>query len=155
MGKAASGAVQNVLERTGKTRAEYLEEHRFFNDKTIETSKVVLRSEMLINGAAAVAVLGFVASIGSWDVERGAQVLQGASGALMRYVFGVSAAIAGLMFSYFTHYSQVQLTNNPISAGWRRANICFHVLGMASAVSALGLFIWGAYVLQASFSTIF
>jgi molybdopterin-guanine dinucleotide biosynthesis protein A len=74
------------------------------NEKIQASSSGYLRSVMLINGGAAVAVLGFVSTLDD-DPPRQAAFLAGIAAALLRFAQGVLYAVLAMGAAYFTEYA--------------------------------------------------
>ncbi|SLN29528.1 hypothetical protein [Ruegeria meonggei] len=132
------------------------EEFQMINEKAIDTSNIVLKSALLINGGAAVAVLGFVASIVKDNGDLTA-LLEGVAFALMYFAWGVAASVIALALAYLTHYSMLAILNKRTEGKSDRlsriANVSSHVLAFLATVSAIGLFVLGAYQVKATISS--
>ncbi|NIC05281.1 hypothetical protein [Billgrantia bachuensis] len=97
------------------------------------TGQAALKSALLINGGAAVALLAFIGRI--WGSEESQHTLEVLSGALLSFVFGVlSAAVA----AGATYISQAGYADAFGSISWR--------VGVVGQVAAV-IFVIGAYVL--------
>lgn len=97
-----------------------------------------LKSAILINGGAAVALLAFIGNIWNLDVSQG--VVSHLTSAIVYFSFGVLAAAIGTALSYFTQYFY--------SEDYQRTGIVFHTLTVVIVVSSYVLFslgIMGAY----------
>jgi hypothetical protein len=149
-------------ERQRRAREDALREHdraKDFEDKTneatITSGQVALRTSVLINGGAAVAVLAFIGALVGNDRVGLAQVGKMA-GSLMWFAAGVAAAGAALGLSYCTNFCDVKVSESRIrkwehpylddgrsTPKWRRWAIAFHSAAIAVGVSSLVLFIIG------------
>ncbi len=137
-------------------RQRNFEEFQMVNEKAIDTSNIVLKSALLINGGAAVAVLGFVASIVKDNGDLAA-LLEGVANALMYFAWGVAAAVIALALAYLTHYTMLVVLNKRTEgkSSWlsRFVNGSFHVLAFLASLSAIGLFVLGAYQVKETISS--
>lgn len=135
------------------------QDYEFFksiNEQAIATSNAVLRSLILINGGAAVAVLAFFGSLaGSHSLNITGKVADLTS-PLLWFGWGVAAAVVSMILAYFTHYA----TAGHAQAGeetrrlYGGAKIVFHVLGVLAALGSLAFFVWGMYEVRASVLTV-
>lgn len=73
------------------------------NKAAIETSYVALRTAVLINGGAAVAVLAFLGSLASGNRVQISQLSQMAS-SLKLFAWGVASAAFAMVTAYLTNY---------------------------------------------------
>lgn len=125
------------------------------NDATIKSAENAVRTLVLINSGAAVAILGFVGALVSKDTCR-IQQLVGVADSLLWFAFGVVSSTAAAFCAYFAHYttaaglsSEARPWTPPFieytikSKYWiwgRRLSILFSYL---FAVCSLSFFIWG------------
>ena len=125
------------------------------DEAVIKGGEVAVRTAMLINGGAAVAVLAFV---GALVREDGVSVKQiaGISSSLLWFGGGVAAAAWALALSYFTNYCHGRLENSKLRTWqhpyiengdrtpfWERWSFWFHVGAIVWGVLALVAFIVG------------
>ncbi|MBY6056779.1 hypothetical protein [Leisingera daeponensis] len=73
-------------------------EFQAFNDKAVEASASAIKGALIVNGGAAVAVLGFVSALLSKGV-----LPPGVTDALMFFAWGVALAVGSSALSYLTH----------------------------------------------------
>jgi hypothetical protein len=140
-------------QRAHDRRADFVEET---NRAAIENANLTLRYAVLINGGAAVAVLGFVGGLAAQGrVKLGSQLLDVGS-SLTWFAAGVALATLAMGFSYFTNYSLVghasrlqatwehpYLNETTSSTWWKRAAICYQVLAIFAGFGSVGVFIRG------------
>ena len=110
------------------------------------------RSSLLINGGAAVAVLGFVASISSAEAVSG-KTIDGVADALMWFAWGAVGSAVGLALAYFTNYAALWANNRTASQGQggifllKRA---IHMLAILCATSTMVFFVLGTLAVRAA-----
>jgi hypothetical protein len=124
------------------------------NEQTIATSNTVLRSLILINGGAAVAVLAFVGGlVGNHSLHIADKVANLTTPLLW---FGWGVAAASMIFAYFTHYftaahAQAEPPAHEMPGAFKAIS---HVLGVLAALGSLTLFLVGMYEVRASVLTV-
>ncbi|WP_090743595.1 hypothetical protein [Paracoccus tibetensis] len=123
---------------------------KHMNELNVSIGQAFLKSAILINGGAAVAVLGFVASIARADSTYSAMLI-GVADAIMFFAWGVMASLAGIGSSYLMGSAALNVLQSQ-SARWqaisRRLNDFFHVLAVAAAFSAALSFLLGALAVR-------
>ena len=92
-----------------------------------------LKSAILINGGAAVALLAFIGNI--WSKEIAQAAVSHLTSAIAYFSFGVLAAAVGTASSYFTQYYY--------SENYQRTGIVFHTLTVAVVIGSYVLFSLG------------
>ncbi|MTI16095.1 hypothetical protein E1162_02450 [Rhodobacteraceae bacterium RKSG542] len=119
------------------------------HEKTVEVSHLAIKATLLVNGGAAVTVIGFLSSV--FKVENThSNLLVSAADALMFFAWGLVTAIVTLALAYLTNYFSLstwidyQKTNHIM----KRA---FHVGAILSFFTSIGLFICGAYSVRNAF----
>src|SRR5262249_10199024 len=123
---------------------------------------VALRTAVLINGGAAIAVLGFIGAVAAKEKITVAQIST-IAGSLMWFAVGVACAVLSMTFAYFTNYSMVAVENSKekiwehpyVKAGPRTnrliwVNRALHSVAVLSALASLALFIFGMLEVRAS-----
>lgn len=133
----------NELERQIKH-----DEFRSTNEKTMDAATIALKSALLINGGAAVAVLGFVASIYGSGVSS-ELLLAAVAIALMYFAWGVFSAVAAMCFAYLTNNALLGILSNDIAGESRWPNSIiykgFMGLSFVFTFASVVLFVLGAY----------
>jgi len=99
-GEAAMEAYRADLSAWVSSRQQYHEHNLEMLRSTISTGQSALKSALLINGGAAVALLAFIGSI--WTSNNAAKALPEISLALLLYVSGVLSAAIAAGFTYFS-----------------------------------------------------
>jgi hypothetical protein len=131
--------------------------HSYVNKSAIEGANLALKTLILINGGAAVAILAFLGAIASKDKADFAQI--GAVAQTLRYyASGVAFAVAAMASAYLTnyflagqegrksrHYDVPFIRDTPLSIRLRRIGITFHVLSVILAIISLAMFIVGMW----------
>lgn len=103
--------------------------------------QAALKSSILINGGAAVALLAFIGRI--WDEKTGQTAVDALTSALVLFSFGVLAGAIGTAATYF---SQLLYASN-----WNKTGVGFHVLTILIVAAAYVLFGLGSYEAYESF----
>lgn len=133
-------------------RQERIDLFKHMNETNVGLGQSFFRSCILINGGAAVAILGFVASIARAD-DSYSGMITGVATALMFFAWGLMAAMAGIGCSYFMGAFAIN-SLSASSSGIKRcltiANSVFHVLAIAAAVAAAVCFLRGAWAVKAA-----
>jgi hypothetical protein len=131
--------------------------HTYTNQAAIESSNIALKTLIVINGGAAIAVLTFLGGVASKDKIDFATVAAVAY-TIRYFAFGVASAMAAMAFSYLTHYfmtgiegSRVKnythpfIVDGPGTPRMRLLNRTFHIAAVAAAFLSLLLFMIGMY----------
>jgi len=77
--------------------------HTYVNQATIESANIALKTLIVINGGAAIAVLTFLGGVASKDKIDFASVAAVAY-TIRYFTFGVALTLAAMAFSYLTNY---------------------------------------------------
>lgn len=122
---------------------------RQVNEAAINAANLTLRMALLINGAAAVALLTFVGSLPAEQKRAVAATLDW-------FAWGVAAAVAGLACAYFTNHglavqerSKTFIDQPPYvidganTKRWRHFVLLFRVLAIIVGISSVVLFLGG------------
>lgn len=112
---------------------------------TSEYGALVAKTLVLINGAASIAILAFVAHI--WTSKgREDPVIAAIFSAMNEFVIGVAAGVLVATFGYFSNYfysAGWRIATEPKHTQMRYAAVTFHVFALFSAVYAFLRFWWG------------
>jgi hypothetical protein len=127
------------------------------NEAVIKAGEVAIRTVMLVNGGAAVAVLTFIGALVRQDGVTVKQVA-GVSGSLLWFAGGVAAAVCALALSYFTNYCYVgeersksftfehpYIIDGAKTRRWRCWAYAFHVGAVVWGLLSLAAFIVGMF----------
>jgi hypothetical protein len=131
--------------------------HTYVNQATIESANIALKTLIVINGGAAIAVLTFLGGIASKDKIDFASVAAVAY-TIRYFAFGVALTLAAMAFSYLTNYlmagiemsrlrtfTHPYVSEGPTTANKKWWNRVFHILSFGSALASLILFLIGMY----------
>jgi hypothetical protein len=131
--------------------------HTYTNKAALDAANLALRTLVLINGGAAVAILAFLGAIASKDKIDLEQVSHVAN-TLRFYAVGVAFGVAAMALAYLTNYFMASVENakdrmwehpfvrdNEKSRQMMRVNRVFHVLSFLLAFTSLSLFIVGMW----------
>jgi len=124
----------------------YLELHKHLNDKIMDTANLFLRSAILINGGAAVAVLGFIASISKADDSFHSVIFRVAD-AVVLFAFGAAVGVVGIALAYFTNYAAAARLNQhdrPLEKRYLVVKRVLHLSALIASVTTIVLFVLGA-----------
>ena len=128
----------------------------------MQSGQVTIRTAALINGGAAVVVLGFVGGlIGQGKVELGQ--VNTIAGSLMWFVYGVASAVCSLGSSYIVNYCRrwqvetLQETDAPpyfvrtaATDWWKQITRVFQLIALVVGVLSLVFFVIGMWDLRES-----
>lgn len=134
------------------------------NDHSIKSAELILRTCILINGGAAVAVLAFLGSLASKGSDIFDQLMPVAE-SLVKFGLGVFAATVAMGASYGVHYfvgfhanSQQKIWEHPFikdgksSKLWGGLKIAVHWIAIALAIASVGFFVCGIYSVRDAIS---
>lgn len=123
---------------------------KHINEKVVDTANLFLRSAILINGGAAVALLGFVASISSGP-QSNPEALAGIADAIAMYAFAAAVGVVGIAFAYLTNYAALATHRRQGQTDERRLAIVkrtLHVVAALVAIFTIVLFVWGTVTVK-------
>lgn len=100
-----------------------------------------LKSAILINGSAAVALLAFIGNI--WIKSTGQLSVHSITKAIVLFAFGVVTAAIGTGTTYVTQYCY--------SKKWEKTAILFHIVTIIVVLVAYALFCFGSYDAYSAF----
>jgi hypothetical protein len=136
------------------------------NEATIKSSEITLRTCFLINGGAAVSVLAFMGGLESKGLI-GAPEFAPIADSLLKFAFGVVAAVAGMGLSYVVQYltalyvrSMENVWEHPWVKPGKRTRlfgilkVSTHVLAVLVSVSSVVFFVYGIYSVRGAFAHI-
>ena len=123
-----------------KFNAEQLHSIEMFRS-IITYGSAALKSAILINGGAAVALLAFIGNI--WTKEISQIAVNSLTNSILYFSFGVLVAAVGAAGSYFTQYCYGEK--------FQRAAIVFHTLTVILVLGSYVCFGIGAYEAYESF----
>lgn len=131
------------------------------NDAAINNANFALRTLVVINGGAAIAILAFIGSLASIAADAVSRGLPKLTGPLVFFAWGVALAAFGVMLAYLTnyciatmsayrsrHYEHPFLRDTKRSNRWYRAAIFFQVVAMIVALGSLAVFLIGMYEIR-------
>jgi hypothetical protein len=132
------------------------------NESSIKSSVITLRACLLINGGAAVSVLAFIGGLASKELI-GVSQLAPVADSLVKFAFGVVAAVAGMGLSYVVHYltganaiSMEKVWEHPWVKPGKRTRLfailkaSTHVLAVVVALSSVVFFVCGIYSVRSA-----
>jgi hypothetical protein len=153
------GKWKHEVNRGDATRAHDVsnEFHAYTNKAAIDSANLALRTLIVINGGAAIAILTFLGGVASKDKIDFTKV--GAVADTIKYfAIGVACAVAAMALSYFTNFFMAgvegykskiwehpYLEETPRSKLMRKLNIGFHVAAFSAAMASLVLFMVGMF----------
>jgi hypothetical protein len=131
--------------------------HDDINREAVVASNLTLRTLVIINGGAAIAVLTFLGGVAAKDRIDFTQVGL-VAGTIKWFAFGVALAVFGMALSYLTHFATASIASSmvkswehpyvadgPKTKAWRRTNRVFHILAVVVAIGSLFLFLVGMF----------
>ena len=119
------------------------------NEKAIDSSNVVMRSLLAINGGSAVALLAFMGSLAGRSEIDFSAVIVALSYPLLLLGWGVAVCVVAMIFAYFTNYTTVghafaQAGSIEVRIYGILKTIC-HLFAVAAVLGSLALFVWAIY----------
>ena len=129
------------------SREEYLDLYKNLNQQAIDSATAYLKGAVLANGGAAIAVMGFVASLAKSGNEF-TSIVVGVADALMIFALGVVVAVAGMGLTYITSYfvlAQLHYSEGSRGVALRWGKRCVHGAAIICALGSLIAFAWGAW----------
>ena len=137
--------------------------HQTYFEAASKSAEVAVKTSVLVNGGAAVAVLGLMGAMLGKDILTVKQVAD-ISSSLMWFASGVGAGITALAFIYLMNYSSAARTRwqrriyetpfvreTPRSWAMRQVYTIAHIIAVAVAVGSVALFIYGVLAVRDSF----
>jgi hypothetical protein len=131
--------------------------HTYSNKAAIDAANLSLRTLVIVNGGAAIAVLTFLGGVASKDKIDFVKVGV-VAGTLKWFALGVALAVSAMALAYLTHFATASITSSqirawehpyvsagPKTARWRRINLLFHISAMLVAFGSLALFLAGMF----------
>ena len=124
------------------------------NEQAVANANATLRSLLLINGGAAVALLAFIGSLISSDEVQLAPSIDMLTAPLMWFAWGVSASVLGMAFAYITNYSisghafALYREDPKAEKKWLRIAIPFQVAAILVAIASLSCFVLGILAIR-------
>ena len=123
------------------------------NEASMTNSNVTLRTLVLINGAAALAILTFA---GNLLTREGGEQFSDMASHIVWFVWGVALATFGFAMAYFVSYcitagsskrdrtwEHPYVVDTPATRRWLKVAIFFHALAILAALASLGFFVFG------------
>ncbi|MFQ5673262.1 MAG: hypothetical protein ACE5G9_09215 [Nitrospinales bacterium] len=102
---------------------------------SVDLAGIAIKSALLINGGATVAILAFLGNFLSKDAQK-TVVLNALASPLGYFSLGVVTAAIGSGLAYCSQRSYLE--------EWNKAGICFNLLAVIFIVATYGAFIFGA-----------
>jgi hypothetical protein len=131
--------------------------HTYTNESAVESANLTLRTLVLINGGAAIAVLTFLGGLASKDKVDFGQVGI-VAGTIKWFAFGVAFAVFSMAIAYLTNYATAgiasSMVNNwehpyvatgPTTRRWQWTNRCFHLVAIGAGLLSLIFFLVGMF----------
>ena len=136
----------------------------FDNESTVSIAIVTLKSLLLINGGASIAMLGFVSSL----VSEGDKVVAAAADPIIWFALGVAASVFACCISYAVMYFQAAYSNSlkeidstPFvvrgenSMRFRNTANVLQILAVLVAFASLVFFLIGIFAVSCAIETAF
>ena len=144
---------RSVAERQHDRQDEFF---RHMNETAINASHVVLRTILLINGGAAIALLSF-------DGRLPSQQAKAVAATLLWFALGVVATTVAMVFTYFTHLSMAGVIasrtmsyEHPFVVDGKKTSrrlllkLVLHIVAAVAAFVALSLFVVGMLAVRSA-----
>jgi len=124
-------------------------EFQAFSDKAVEASSSAIKGALIMNGGAAVAVLGFVSA----QLSKGALPL-GISDALMFFAWGVVLAVGSSAMAYLTHLATMFQIDAMLSRRWEKLSNWIkpitHFISIGVFLLSIAAFVAGSLSVKSS-----
>lgn len=127
------------------------------NDAAIKASSLAVRTALLINGGAAIALISFIGHLPPSKMKTVAETI-------IWFAWGVVASASALVLAYFTHYSMAGFINSHqrsydapfVTAGattnrWLQWKRFFHISAALCGLLSIVLFILGMFEVRDAF----
>ncbi len=131
--------------------------HTDVNKNAVDASNLTLRTLVVINGGAAIAVLTFLGGVAAKDKVDFAHVGRVAH-TIIWFAFGVALAVTSLALAYCTHYATAAtsssyamnwehpyLSDGPKTRRWRWIKRGIHLASATTALASMVLFLIGMF----------
>lgn len=138
---------------------QLLDYRKFANDAAVNTGAAALKGLMIINGGAAIAMLGFLASLaGIADPDRFSALFS--TGPIISFSLGAGAAVTAMGQSYFVNTMHAGLSDrfvDYVNSDFNAKNYpkkfsgfvrVFHISTVVTAAASLGLFLNGVWAIS-------
>lgn len=150
---------QHELKRDDAKRAHDANRdfHTYVNKGTVDTANLTLRTLVVINGGAAIAVLTFLGGLAGKE-KTGFAHVGAVAGTIKWFAFGVALAVFGIALAYLTNFANAGIASSQVSGWehpfvadgpstklWRRTNRLFHVIAIVVAIASLVMFMVGMF----------
>lgn len=139
---------------------KHFEYGRIMNEQASHNANIVLRTLLMVNGGAAVALLAFVGRIVSLDVLKQSSDVSGLTLPLLWFGWGVVAAVIAMTFAYFTNYLNgahsfaLHAKDGVLAGRVAKAKTFFHVFAIISTAASLGFFVYGLFQVREAITTL-
>lgn len=124
-------------------------EFQAFSDKAVEASSSAIKGALLMNGGAAVAVLGVVSALLSKEA-----LPPGITDALMFFAYGVVLAVGSSAMSYLTHLATMFQIDAMLSRRWVKLSNCIkpviHLVSIVVFLLSIAAFVFGSLSIKDS-----
>ena len=137
------------------------------NKAAINDANLTLRTAVLINGGATIAVLGFIGAVLTRQDKFDFPHINAVSQSMIWFCYGVVLAIASMALAYLTNYSVIAISNSrlrtwehpfitpgPRTRLYKCINAIFHMLAIAAAFCSIIFFVFGMYAVRDSVSNL-
>lgn len=154
------------LEETQRAHDRDAELHRTYFEAASKSAEVAVKTSVLVNGGAAVAVLGFLGAMLGKNVVTLTQVAN-VSASLVWFASGVAAGVAALALIYLMNYSSAAgvrwrrrifiapyVEETPRSRLMRRIYTVAHIIAVLISLLSVSLFVYGVVDMRHSINHI-
>jgi hypothetical protein len=137
------------------------------NKAAIDTGQITLRTSILVNGGAAIAVLAFIGHLVAEEKIKNEQINELTS-SLIWFVAGVACALAAFGWAYFVNLGIATLSNTrqrkwdhpyilagPTTKKWNCIVWALRTLAVLFGVLSILLFVYGMYDVKCSVEHVF
>jgi hypothetical protein len=152
---------QENMEQARRAHEVLTEFDMFINEAMIKSADAAVRTCLLINGGAAIAVLAFMGTVFSKDEKSHKIIANITAGGLTDFAYGVIAAVVAMGLIYVVHFLTVRHTRSQ-NQGWeppyvtpgRRTRLwgwlknTLHVVAALVALFSAVMFVCGLFAVR-------
>lgn len=137
---------------------KYFEFGKAMNEQVVAGANLVLRSLLIINGGAVVALLAFVASMVTAETLGLGDNIAELTAPLLWFGWGVVASVVAMALAYLTNYCVVghsfAIHDGQSPKAWGIAYISFHVFAILVTIGSLSCFIYGLWAVRTAINAL-
>ncbi len=151
---------ENTRREAERQHDAYADQGKLHNDAAVKSGTEAIKTVILANGAAVIAVLAFLGNIAGKE-KVSVPELSSAAGSLIWFAFGVAAGLVSMLFAYLTNLYHANLSSSyirtwehpyvkdgPITPRYRTISTIFQTAAIFGGAASLFLFVWGVWTMS-------